>query len=140
MSDRSFIDTNVFAYFFDQEDKRKNRLARSVVGELLNTSQAVISYQVIQEFASLALRKFRVALPPSQVQAFLDEILWPVCEVLPDTGLYSEALSIVSETGYTFYDSLIVAAASQAECKVLLTEDLQSGRKIRGVEIRNPFA
>lgn len=140
MSSRSFIDTNIFAYLFDQHDKRKNTLARSVVGDLLNASQAVISYQVIQEFTNIALRKFRVALPLSQVQAFLDEILWPVCEVMPDARLYSEALSIVSETGFTFYDSLIVAAASQAECAILITEDLQPGRKIRGVEIRNPFA
>ena len=136
---RIFIDTNVFAYFFDQQDRRKNKLARSAVGGFLNSNQAVISYQVVQEFANVALRKFRPVLPPSEVQAFLDKILWPICEVLPDAGLYSEALSVVRETGLTFYDSLIIAAAAQAECKVLMTEDLQHGRKIRGVEIRSPF-
>ena len=59
---------------------------------------------------------------------------------MPSAGLLSTALSIGSESGFSFYDSLIVAAAVEAECNVLLTEDLQHGRKIRGVEIRNPFA
>jgi len=48
------------------------------------------------------------------------------------------AVSIMEETGWTFYDSLIVSAAA-ARCPVLFTEDLQTGRVVRGVEIRNPF-
>lgn len=63
----------------------------------------------------------------------------PLCEVFPDPSLYSQALSISSETGFSFYDSLIVASAIAGECAILWTEDLQHGRRIRGVEIRNPF-
>jgi len=48
--------------------------------------------------------------------------------------------SIREETGWTFYDSLIVSAAAAARCQVLFTEGLQAGRVVRGVEIRNPFA
>jgi predicted nucleic acid-binding protein len=66
-------------------------------------------------------------------------VLLPLCEVFPDASLYSSALSIAEETGWTFYDSLIVGAALAADCSVLLTEDLQHGRTIRGMEIRNPF-
>jgi predicted nucleic acid-binding protein len=46
------------------------------------------------------------------------------------------AVSSIEETGWTSYDSLIVGAAVAA----LFTEDLQTGRAVRGVEIRNPFA
>jgi predicted nucleic acid-binding protein len=49
------------------------------------------------------------------------------------------AVSIMEETGWTFYDSLIVSAAAAARCPVLFTEDLQAGRVVRGVEIRDPF-
>jgi predicted nucleic acid-binding protein len=66
-------------------------------------------------------------------------ILIPICEVYPDGRLYAEALSIAEETGWGFFDSLIVSSAAVAGCARLWTEDLQDGRLIRGVEIRNPF-
>jgi len=53
--------------------------------------------------------------------------------------LYAEALTIVEETGWGFYDSLIVASAAAAGCAAVWTEDLQDGRVVRGVAIRNPF-
>jgi predicted nucleic acid-binding protein len=61
------------------------------------------------------------------------------CVVFPNEALYHEALSINEETGWTFYDSLIVSAAVAAGCRRVLSEDLQHGRKIHGVEIQNPF-
>ena len=69
----------------------------------------------------------------------MSQVLAPLCEVFPGASLYSSALSIADETGWTFYDSLIVSAALAAKCDVLLTEDLQHGRAIRGMEIHNPF-
>jgi predicted nucleic acid-binding protein len=50
------------------------------------------------------------------------------------------AISVAESTGYSFYDSLIVASALSAECTILFTEDLQSGQIIAGrLTIRNPF-
>jgi predicted nucleic acid-binding protein len=63
----------------------------------------------------------------------------PLCTVFPDRDLYSDALRVSAETGWTYYDSLIVSAAAAANCDVLVTEDLQNGRTIRGVTIQNPF-
>jgi predicted nucleic acid-binding protein len=100
----------------------------------------VVSYQVVQEFLNVAVRKFEERMSASATQVFLQRILWPMCEVFPDLDLYSEAISVREETGWDFYDSLIVSAAVRAGCPVLLTEDLQAGRKVRGVEIRNPFS
>jgi predicted nucleic acid-binding protein len=63
----------------------------------------------------------------------------PLCEVFPETSLYSEALATSANARISFHDALIVSAASAADCVVLLTEDLQHGRSIGEVEIRNPF-
>jgi predicted nucleic acid-binding protein len=75
----------------------------------------------------------------SAAQLYLERVLWPMCAVLPEAGLYKGALEIREETGWSFYDALILSAAVAGRCAVLLTEDLQDGRRVRGVEIRNPF-
>jgi predicted nucleic acid-binding protein len=83
------------------------------------------------------------AVPPmlvAEAQAFMQRVLLPLCEVFPDGPLYSEAISVPEERGWTFYDSLIVRSAAAAKCGVLLSEDLQHRRVVRGVEIQNPFA
>ena len=136
---RSFLDTNILVYAFDPKAKSKREYAQLRVARAEATGDAVISFQVVQEFLSLALRKFPRPMTQPEAQAYLSQVPMPLCEVFPDASLYSSALSIADETGWTFYDSLIVGAAVAAQCTVLLTEDLQHGRTVRGVEIRNPF-
>lgn len=79
------------------------------------------------------------AMSPAEAQLYLARVLMPLCEVFPDASLYANALSIADETGYSFYDALIVGSAIAAGCQVLLHEDLQHRRTVRGVEIQNPF-
>ena len=136
---RSFLDTNILVYAFDPKAKFKREYAQLTITRALAARDAVISFQVVQEFLSLALRKFPRPMTQPEAQAYLSQVLIPLCEVFPDASLYSSALSIAGETGWTFYDSLIVSSALAAECGTLLTEDLQHGRAIRGMEIRNPF-
>ena len=136
---KCFLDTNVLVYMFDQHDRPKQKIARATVRRLMDAQEAAVSSQVVQEFVNVALRKFRKPLSIAEVRDFLDQILWPICEVFPDRALYADALSIAEETGWTFHDSLIVSAAAQSRCSVLLSEDLQDGRTVRGIEIRNPF-
>ena len=63
--------------------------------------------------------------------------LW---RIMPSEGLYQTALSIQSRYRYSFYDSLIIAAALEAGCTRLLSEDLQAGQTIDGLRIEDPFA
>lgn len=138
MKDKFFLDTNIFVYTFD-EDKRKNRVARDLVGVALGDHYGVISSQVVQEFLNVALRKFEKPLTFDDAKLYLDKVLAPLCEIYPTLDLYSEALSLHKKTGYSFYDSLIVTAALQADCTVLYSEDLQHGRSLQGLRIENPF-
>ncbi len=135
----AFLDTNIFAYTFDVRAAPKRERARELVGRARDDRSAIISYQVVQECLHFLTRK--LATPMTQVEAheFLTRTLMPICKVFPDEALYAGALSIASETGWSFYDSLIVSAAVAGDCAVLYTEDLQHGRTIRGMKIQNPF-
>ncbi len=140
MNQACFLDTNVFVYSFDDLQPRKQKQAQLLIAEAIESDQSAISTQVIQEFLNVALGKFSGRLSSGHTMRFLDRVLWPLCKIHPNASLYAGAVSILEETGWTFYDSLIVSAAVAARCPVLYTEDLQTGRVVRGVEIRNPFS
>jgi predicted nucleic acid-binding protein len=139
MRERFFLDTNVLVYTFDATAPHKQKIAQELVARALKDREGIISYQVTQEFLNVALRKFTPPMSSLGAQTYLRRVLVPLCDVFPDSSLYSDALSIGAETGWTFYDSLIVASAAAGKCRSLVSEDLQSGRTIRNVEIRNPF-
>jgi predicted nucleic acid-binding protein len=139
MAERFFFDTNILVYSFDRSDAAKQRRAQNLIESAIEFRNGVISYQVVQEFLNVALRRFRQTLPPAEARTYLTRILMPMCEVFPDGQLYAEALTFAEETGWGFYDSLIVASAAAARCATLWSEDLQDGRVVRGVTIRNPF-
>jgi len=134
-----FLDTNVLVYSFDPGAPAKRDYSRKLIRSALADHTAVISYQVVQEFLNIAMRKFLVPMTATQGERYLDTVLIPLCAVWPSQSLYGSALQIASETGFGFYDSLIITSAIQASCKRLLTEDHHDGQVVRGVEIVNPF-
>jgi len=138
--ERFFLDTNILVYTFDSRSPLKRARANALVARALDTRLGIISYQVVQEFLNVATRKFPKPMHAAEAQLYLARILMPLCEVFPDSSLYSQALSICGETQFSFYDALIVASAITGDCRILWTEDLQHGRRIRNLEIRNPFA
>ena len=79
-------------------------------------------------------------LDVSGARAYLDHVLTPLLRVTASTHLYHRGLDIQDRYQYGFYDSLIIAAALEAGCRRLLTEDLQDGQTIETLTIENPFA
>ena len=134
-----FLDTNIFVYAFDPGSPTKRSKANDLIAEALAKRGGVISYQVVQEFLNVATRKFVKPLFAAEAHLYLNRVLMPLCEIYPSASLYSHALSIADDTGYSFYDALVVSAALAADCGILWSEDLQHGRRIDRVEIRNPF-
>jgi predicted nucleic acid-binding protein len=135
---RYFLDTNVFIYCFHPPTGEKRRTAEALVERALQDGLGTISFQVVQEFYA-ALRKSAVPVTAHHKRKYLAEVLAPLCRVQSSIHLYQSSLDIAQLTGYSFYDSLILAAAASAGCKTLLTEDLQAGQTVAGVEIVNPF-
>ena len=135
-----FLDTNVLVYTFDASAPAKRARARELVRGALETGEGAISWQVAQEFLNVALHRFERPLTQRETAEYLDEVLTPLCHVFPSPELLRDALAIHTETGFRFYDALIVAGASASGAQILYTEDLQSGREVRGLRIENPFA
>ena len=139
MNDKFFLDTNVFIYAFDRESPRKRDRASALVVEALTGARGVTSTQAVQEFLNAAVRKFAKPLSVPDAQRYLTVVLEPLCAVFPSVELFHQALDISGRWAYSFYDSLIIAAALQADCTVLYSEDLQHGQKFGRMRIVNPF-
>lgn len=139
MNAEFFLDTNVFVYSFDVREKRKLARARQLVREALDGRRGTISWQVVQEFLSVALHRFTQPLATAEAEDYLLTVLSPLCRVFPSAQLYREALLIQKETRFHFYDALIVASAAASGARTLYSEDLQHGRKLRGLTIQDPF-
>ena len=140
MSADDFIDSNVFIYQLDSAATRKQTIADSIVRRALADGSGCISHQVVQECLNTALRKAAVRLQPAEARPWLDVVLLPLMKVGPTPALYQRALGVQERWDFSFYDSLIVAAAMQAGCSRLLTEDLQHGQQIETLTVHNPFA
>ena len=139
MSDKAFIDTNVFIYSLDSVDLKKRTIARQLLANLATERTGTISFQVVQEFFSVAYKRFPSVMRPEDGLAFLMSVFRPLYTVHSSLDLYRSALSVYERYRLSWYDSLILAAAAEAKCSVIYTEDLQHGAKIEGVRIENPF-
>jgi predicted nucleic acid-binding protein len=139
MSARFFIDTNVFVYSFDDRQPDKKVRSLAIISDALQTGNGMISWQVVQEFLNVSTRKFLVPLKPEDATLYLQKVLHPLCQVFPDVNLYSAALDIMTKSGYSFYDSLIIASSQHCGCETLYSEDLHSGHQVDRVKVINPF-
>ena len=138
MIDRYFLDTNIFVYTFDNSAPEKRERAKNLVRDALK-GVGCISWQIIQEFCNVALRKFRKPMGAEELRDYQDRVLFALCTVWPEESLYREALAAGVETGYSWYDSLILVSALRSDSQILYSEDLQHGRKFHGLKIVDPF-
>jgi predicted nucleic acid-binding protein len=128
----AFLDTNILIYA--QQDGAKAERARALLAE-----GGVVSVQVLNEFAAVAHRKLGKSW--DDIGEAIEDVLALVEAPLPlTTTLHAEARALAAHHGFAFYDALIVAAATEAGCDALLSEDLQDGRALGGLTIVNPFA
>jgi predicted nucleic acid-binding protein len=139
MNGRFFLDTNIFVYSFDRTAKAKSQFAAQLIKQALTTQKGMISFQVVQEFLNVALRRFSPPMPAADAEQYLNSVLHPLVAVHSSNRLYGEALHLQNRYQLSWYDSLIVGAAIHAECDLLLTEDLQHGQKFGTLHVENPF-
>ena len=139
MSAEFFLDTNVLVYTFDLEHPQKQYRATELLETALGSNRGTISYQVVQEFLNVATRKFETPMTSEMATEYLHLVLEPLCTVFPNTALYERAIDLSERWQYSFYDSLIIASALEADCSTLYSEDLHCGQKIESLTILNPF-
>lgn len=139
MSGRFFIDTNVFVYSVDGTSPRKASRATELIREGIRTRTGIVSYQVVQEFFNVALRRFRHQISTGDALNYLQMTFRPLLAIQSSQGLYAEALRISDRFQIPWFDSLIVAGAIEAECEILYSEDFQDRQKIGSMTVVNPF-
>jgi predicted nucleic acid-binding protein len=138
--DKYFIDTNLLVYLFSNHEPLKKATSQEIFKNAHITGKGMISYQVVQEFCNVALKKFEKPLSLEDCKLFINSFLFPICTVYPGNEIFNTALEIKLETNFSFYDSLILASAYIGSCKVVYSEDLNPGQKVRDMVIVNPFS
>jgi predicted nucleic acid-binding protein len=137
MAARSFFDTNVLVYADDQASPVKQRRAIELVAEHRRNGTGVVSLQVLQEYFVTVTRKLNVDVRVARRKV---ELLSEFDVAAPDVNDILAAIDLHRLHDINFWDALIVRAAKQSGCSVLLTEDMQSQSEVDGVRIVDPFA
>lgn len=134
MSDKVFLDTNVLVYSYSNSETEKQSIAR----KLITDNNSYISTQVLQELTNTATRKLSFSFPQAENA---------ILECIKNNILHSntvltikDACRIAEKYSFSFYDSLIIAAALECDCPILYSEDMSHNQIIDGkMKIINPF-
>ncbi|HEX4427098.1 MAG TPA: PIN domain-containing protein [Terriglobales bacterium] len=137
MSARSFFDTNVLVYADDKAAPEKQRRALELVAEHRRAGTGVVSMQVLQEYFVTVTRKLHV--DPSIARRKV-ELLAEFDVAMPEVADVLAAIDLRRLHRFSFWDALVLRAAKQSGCDILLSEDLQEAREVDGVRIVNPFS
>jgi len=138
MSDKTFVDTNVLIYAHDVDSPAKRDVANRILDELWADRSGALSVQVLQEFYINVTRKIARALPKASARRVVDAYaIWAV-DITPVE--ISSAFGIGDRARIGFWDALIVACALKSGATRIVSEDLNSGQRVAGIRIENPFA
>ena len=128
---KPFIDSNVVLYLFSSDTVKADR------AESLLHSGGLISVQVLNEVASVCLRKIKMTW--EDIDAVL-ETLKSTCEVLPVTLVsHEKAVGLAKRFQISFYDANIVATAILCGADTLFSEDMQNDMSMESLTVVNPF-
>ncbi|HLY15724.1 MAG TPA: PIN domain-containing protein [Bryobacteraceae bacterium] len=132
MPGKAFFDANILIYAFAKDDPR----AEAALGLL--AEGGVVGVQTLNEFVAVGGRKLR--MPWSEIIEALAAIRTLCPAPAPITvATHDKALRIVERHGYHIDDALVIAAALEASCRTLYSENMRDGQVIEGMTIRNPF-
>jgi predicted nucleic acid-binding protein len=132
MSSRPFLDTNVLLYLLSGDAVKADK------AEALLAAGCIISVQVLNEFASVATRKFGMSL--EEVSEVLAAIRRSARVESLSTETHDRGLEVAERYRIPIFDAMIVAAALLSSCSVLYSEDLHEGLRVdRALSVRNPF-
>jgi predicted nucleic acid-binding protein len=136
MSARTFFDTNVLVYAYDDDAPAKQKRAVALVADHRRAGTGVLSLQVLQEYFVTVTKKLQV--DPGVARRKV-ELLAEFDVATPEVADVLAAIDLHRLHGFSFWDALVLRAAKQTGCSVLFTEDMQEAREVDGVRIVNPF-
>jgi len=138
MTAKVFVDSNILVYAHDADAGSKQRIAAAQIKALWQHRFGRISLQVLQEFYVTVTQKIGKPLSKSNAREIVrDYAQWVASPTTPQTIIRASEISEVWKL--SFWDSLILAAAEEQDCSTVLTEDLNPGQTVAGIQIINPF-
>lgn len=136
---REFVDANILVYALDATAGAKQRSAAELLTRLWQGGSGCLSVQVLQEFFVIVTRKVAQPLSVDEAAERVREFMaWTIFAPAAEDVLAAILLHKAARVNY--WDAMVVHAASELGCDVLWSEDMQHGRVLAGVRIRNPFA
>ena len=134
MTDRIFVDSNLWVYLFTDDDEVKSKVAKEYITKSAESSRLVISYQVVNEVCHV-LKKKKYTEP--EIRGVADNMMG-LCDICDYSGeIIYHASGLREKHSFSFWDSHIVASALTSQCGVLASEDMQDGLKIDSLTIMN---
>lgn len=138
MKDRQFIDTNILVYAYDSSAGEKHTSARELVKNLWIDKTGCLSTQVLQEFYVTVTRKIAEPITPQQAGRIIGAYqAWPVYS--PTIADILHSITIQQEMLLSFWDAMIINAATNLNASVLWTEDLNHGQSYGSITARRPW-
>jgi len=135
MNDRIFLDTNLFIYLYSESEAEK----RNIVYRIFDVNYCITSFQALNEASNVWFKKYGWA--GAKIHKHLDNIELLCDEILMiGRSTIDIALSLKDDYGYSYYDCLMLAAALESNCNIIMTEDMNNGQTINEhLKINNPF-
>jgi predicted nucleic acid-binding protein len=138
MTGRVFVDTNILIYALDPADPVKRRVSADLLKTTIGNRSLTLSPQSLNETYRVLVQRRRL-MPVDAARTYIRTLApWAIAPL--DAKTTERAFAVEDETGYSWWDCLILAAALQADCRLFVSEDLQDGREVAGMRIANPFA
>lgn len=135
---RVFFDTGVLVRLFDADDEDRKELAAARFEAEASAGRVLLSAQVLQEFYVSVTRKLSVPLAPETAESVVRDLsLLPMVAI--DTERILGAVQRSRKLRLSFRDALIIETALAGGADRLLSEDMQHGQVIEGLQIENPF-
>ena len=133
---RFSLDTNILVYAVDLDAGERHDRARALVGRAAR-GDCVLTVQALAEFFHATTRKN--LLPLTRASAFVRAWRDVFQVVSADATALVDAMDAVEEHRLSFWDAMLWATARHSGCSTILSEDMQDGRRLGGVEFINPF-
>jgi predicted nucleic acid-binding protein len=138
MTETVFVDSNILVYSRDSSEPEKQKQAMAWMSELWATRKGRLSFQVLQEFYVTVTLKLKPGLDHAAARQDVRSLMsWR--PIVTDSGVVEGAWVIQDRYRISWWDALIVAAAEVADCRFLLSEDLDEGQHMGNLLVVNPF-
>ena len=132
-----FFDSNILVYFVDEKDPKKQIIAKNLIAEAVQNQNGMLSTQSLQEFYNVVTKKLNCPKEDARKLVKMFSELFPVTKV--SVSLIMDAIDISIKNDLSFWDSLILSAATDTGCIIVYSEDMNNGQIISGAKILNPF-